>query len=357
MRAFDDKDEECLRALEELDAEKMRQLYVALTRAKRRLYVSLLIDEEQKSIDAGKASAVELFFARYQNPSSYRELYHSAQFLNLARAKEILESLAPQIRYRILEETPDISLPQETTAVELLPSPPLCIPSYDEQIVSFTSLAKKDQSNEALTGVRQGEKITCTLGPSLSPHTIPLGSETGRLLHLLFERIFQRNLHHPLDENALAVLIDEEIVFSSLKQWMPIILPWIIELLKKNLVGFALADVPGTQLQQEMEFFFPTSKGLMKGFCDLLFECEGKYYLLDWKSNYLGPSDSDYTQEKIIQVMHNHDYFLQASIYTEALERYVKLFDNRPFSHCFGGAIYYFIRGKAIYHFIPERKT
>src|SRR5581483_1278001 len=104
----------------------------------------------------------------------------------------------------------------------------------------------------------------------------------------------------------------------------------------------------------EMEFFFKTQQGMMKGFADLFFEFEGKYYLLDWKSNYLGPSDLDYTQEKIAEAMRAYQYDLQASIYAEALRRYVKLFDNRRFSECFGGAIYYFVRGKAAFHFIPQ---
>lgn len=92
----------------------------------------------------------------------------------------------------------------------------------------------------------------------------------------------------------------------------------------------------------------------MKGFADLFFEFNDKYYLLDWKSNYLGASDSDYTPEKMAQVMQQNQYDLQASIYAEALARFVKLFDNRPFSDCFGGAIYYFIRGQAVYHFVPK---
>jgi exodeoxyribonuclease V beta subunit len=117
---------------------------------------------------------------------------------------------------------------------------------------------------------------------------------------------------------------------------------------------FSLSDVPGSQLQPELEFFFKAGQGMMKGFADLFFEFEGKYYLLDWKSNYLGPSNSDYTQEKIAEAMLQHQYYMQASIYADALDRYVKLFDKRPFSECFGGAIYYFVRGRAIHHFFPE---
>ena len=79
-----------------------------------------------------------------------------------------------------------------------------------------------------------------------------------------------------------------------------------------------------------MEFLFQTERGMMKGFADLVFLYQGKYYLLDWKSNYLGPTDADYTQERMEEAMGHMTDFLQASIYREALERYVKLFDNRP---------------------------
>lgn len=347
MTTFDPEDSACQISLEEQDAEKMRQLYVALTRAKKRLYVPLVIDEEQKPIALGEASAIELFFARLdQNPVTYRELYHSAQLLDLARATQVLNTLSPHIQYRILEAVPEVFYTQTPVAIELIPPQPLEIPRYDEQLFSFSSLAKKEHSNDPFKRVPEA---------LFSPHTLPIGSETGHLLHHLFEMLFKRNFHCPLDETALKRLIEEETAFSSLEKWGTVILPWVIELLKKKLVcNFSLSDVPGGQMQEEMEFFFPISKGMMKGFCDLLFEYGGKYYLLDWKSNYLGPSDEDYTEEKIIQVMRNHDYFLQASIYAAALERYVKLFDNRPFSECFGGAIYYFVRGKAAYHFVPN---
>ncbi len=344
---FDAEDSACQMFLEEQDAEKMRQLYVALTRAKKRLYIPLVINQEQKPLTAGEASAIELFFARLdQNPATYRELYSSVQLLNPARAKHVLETLSPHIHHRFLEELPDVFYAKTPTAFELIPPQPFDIPHYEEQLFSFSALAKQEHFHSIPKP---------SLEDPLSPHTMPLGSETGHLLHLLFETIFKRHLHHPLDETALKQRIEEEIAFSFLEEWGPVIFPWVIKLLTKKLVDhFSLSDVPGGQMQEEMEFFFPVSKGMMKGFCDLLFEYRGKYYLLDWKSNYLGPSDADYTQGNIIQAMHNHDYFLQASIYTTALERYVKLFDNRPFSECFGGAIYYFIRGRAAYHFVPE---
>ncbi|MBS0604766.1 MAG: UvrD-helicase domain-containing protein [Verrucomicrobia bacterium] len=347
MTLLDPADSACQRAIAESDAEKMRQLYVALTRAKSRLYIPLMIEEEGKGISIGEASPIELFLARIaERTDTHASLYETASNIDLPRACELLGGLSPLISTCILEEVGDLQLAtHQHSEIALEPPPSFCMPNWDEQVVSFSALAKKDHATET---VKPSE------GAALSPHTMPLGSETGHLLHLLFEKIFKRGLHHPLNEKALAELIEEEIAFSSLENWRPILLPWIVGLLKKPLTTFCLCDVPRHQLQQEMEFYYPIDRGAMKGFSDLFFEFEGKYYILDWKSNYLGPSDADYTPEKIADVMRQHQYDMQASIYADALRRYVKLFDTRPFSECFGGAIYYFVRGNAVYHFIPE---
>ncbi len=349
LSLMDPLDPASMLALEELDAEKMRQLYVALTRAKKRLYIPLMIEESKKGMEIGDASPVELFFARIAELAvDHASLYRIAENMDIDRATEILKSLSPLIHYRILQDAPEPNFKKtESLDCELISPSPMCLPTYDEQLLSFSYLAAKDHSI-AVSATKPPQ------GAPLSPHTMPLGSDTGHLLHVLFEKIFKRRLHHPLNERSLTELIDEEIVFSPLEPWRPILLPWILELLIKPLNGFCLSDVPGEQLQQEMEFLFRTDRGMMKGFADLFFEFGGKYYLLDWKSNYLGPSDADYTQEKIAEAMQQNQYELQASIYADALERYVKLFDNRPFKECFGGAIYYFVRGKAAYHFIPE---
>lgn len=353
---FNPDDPDAMQALRELDAEKMRQLYVALTRAKLKLYIPLMIEEDKKGIEMGEASPSELFFSRLiDNPKDHDDLYRNAADIDLNKAMATLGTLSPLIGYRLLQEMPKTLFAKEEAICELLQQVPLNLSSKEEHVLSFSSLAKKEHSFETMIPQicdRLGNKIFDHA--PLSPHTMPLGADTGHLLHQIFEKIFKRKLHHPLDENKLSQLIETQVRFSPLEKWTQVLLPWFIALLKKPLCSFSLTDVPGENLQQEMEFFFSTELGMMKGFADLFFEFENKYYLLDWKSNYLGPSDEDYTHEKIAESMRANHYYLQASIYAEALKRYVKLFDNRPFSECFGGAIYYFIRGKAVFHFIPE---
>jgi exodeoxyribonuclease V beta subunit len=91
---------------------------------------------------------------------------------------------------------------------------------------------------------------------------------------------------------------------------------------------------------------FPAIRGFLKGFMDLVFEFDGRWYLADYKSNHLGNTFPDYRPEAIGQEMAGHHYFLQYHIYLAALHRYLsyRLPDYDYDTH-FGGVYYFFIRG------------
>ncbi len=88
-------------------------------------------------------------------------------------------------------------------------------------------------------------------------------------------------------------------------------------------------------------------EGMMTGFIDLFFEYKGKYFVLDWKSNYLGPSLEDYSSKKIWKAMSDNNYHLQYLIYSLAVKKYLKsrLGENFDFEKQFGGVFYLFVRG------------
>ena len=88
-------------------------------------------------------------------------------------------------------------------------------------------------------------------------------------------------------------------------------------------------------------------QGMLMGFADLVFEHGGRYWVLDYKSNALGPRDADYSQETMQAAMLEHRYDVQAALYLLALHRLLKsrlgaAYD--PAQHL-GGAIYLFLRG------------
>ena len=91
---------------------------------------------------------------------------------------------------------------------------------------------------------------------------------------------------------------------------------------------------------------FTTLRGYLKGFIDLVFEHQGRYFLLDWKSNHLGATQGDYHRAAVDQAMYQHGYHLQHLLYSVALHRYLqqRLPDYQPQQH-FGGVLYLFVRG------------
>jgi exodeoxyribonuclease V beta subunit len=91
---------------------------------------------------------------------------------------------------------------------------------------------------------------------------------------------------------------------------------------------------------------FATLRGFLKGFIDLVFEHEGRYFILDWKSNHLGDTPAHYGQQALAAAMRDQGYHLQYLLYLVALDRYLRhrLADYDPERHL-GGAVYLFVRG------------
>jgi exodeoxyribonuclease V beta subunit len=86
--------------------------------------------------------------------------------------------------------------------------------------------------------------------------------------------------------------------------------------------------------------------GMLKGFIDLVFEHEGQYYLLDYKSNTLGETDSDYTNQAMGEAILEKRYDLQYVLYLLALHRLLKArLPGYDYDIHIGGAIYLFLRG------------
>ncbi len=88
--------------------------------------------------------------------------------------------------------------------------------------------------------------------------------------------------------------------------------------------------------------------GFLTGIIDLLFEHQGRWYLVDWKSNHLGDHLEDYDDEAIWQAMRHHHYVLQYHLYVFALHRYLgQRLQGYDYQQHFGGVYYVFLRGLA----------
>ena len=136
--------------------------------------------------------------------------------------------------------------------------------------------------------------------------------------------------------------------------------------------GTTLAELPAVQRRPEIEFQFalaPTPvaeliallhahdllhdrqgfgarrrlEGLMTGLIDLTYHHDGRWYVLDYKSNHL-PA---YDPAGLGVAMVHHEYDLQALIYTVALHRWLRFRIGADYDYArdFGGVRYLFCRG------------
>jgi exodeoxyribonuclease V beta subunit len=85
-----------------------------------------------------------------------------------------------------------------------------------------------------------------------------------------------------------------------------------------------------------------TMSGYLTGFIDLICEYQGRYYVMDYKTNFL----SDYDEANLTLAMREHNYGLQYWLYTVVLHRYLQnRLPNYDYETHFGGVRYLFLRG------------
>jgi exodeoxyribonuclease V beta subunit len=87
-------------------------------------------------------------------------------------------------------------------------------------------------------------------------------------------------------------------------------------------------------------------RGFVKGFIDMIVEHDGRFWIVDWKSNHLGDTAADYGASSMEAAMASHAYHLQALLYTVALHRYLRTrVAGYAYDTHIGGYLYLFVRG------------
>jgi exodeoxyribonuclease V beta subunit len=258
---------------------------------------------------------------------------------------------------------------------------------------SFSQLASRKISLGQVSGEADHDEFSGsaaaaeTMVEELPLAAFPRGPNAGNFFHQIFENIsFQPTaaaLELPREIGALLGRYGyggmgwEERLLAAMKGILAAPL---------DRSGFALQDIDDRRRLTETEFFFPvvfgkegggigtdrllspfrrhpagispaylesveklhlgSLKGFMKGFIDLVFEHQGRWHIVDYKSNYLGERAADYAPGNLRRSMAEHHYYLQYHIYTVALDRYLRLrMPDYSYDRHFGGVWYLFIRG------------
>ncbi len=207
----------------------------------------------------------------------------------------------------------------------------------------------------------------------------PRGARAGVCLHAIFERLdFTQRDREPLETLVKRTLTGHGL---DAAEWTPTVADWVERVLATPLdgSGLTLATVAPERRLNELEFTYPVGslrvealrqvllqhgyaagpfrerienlefsplRGYMKGFIDLVFEADGRFYLVDYKSNWLGPEPAAYRRPHLDEAMARESYLLQYLIYTVALHRYLRLrVLDYDYERHFGGVYYLFLRG------------
>jgi len=332
---------------EEMDAEKMRQLYVAFTRAKHRLYIPVIIHGMPTNIQPGNASPIELFLARLnQHPTNYPEWYNRLNNQDGAALTQFINLNQETIAQTFLNKNSmNRHIVSNHHSYFLTPPPKVTIPTPSLSIHSFSSIASSKQTEQVKKELIMPHAFNNEIK---TVHTLPAGADTGTLLHKILETIPFHLAKEINQAESLIPWIHPLVQETPFAPWESVLAQIVLQTLQAPLPApapFSLSDLNPKKIFRETEFLYSSQNGFLKGVIDIFFEHNGLYYLIDWKSNWLGPSSADYHQNALQEAMHSNQYLLQTQIYLEGLERYLKLFDSRPFNELFGGCFYLFLRG------------
>lgn len=351
-------------------AEEARLFYVAMTRACYRTYLAWASVKDSANSAIAHCLYQDQISGDYpkrklttENPSQWEVPWHAInQQKQLVRLDQITE------------------LEQSVKASELRSYTPTHALNFSRRmhqawrISSYSQLASHSDSGDFN---RPDYDEIATTSPvetdesasEDSRFTFFKGARAGSFLHDLLEN---QNFHQVIDEQLIKLKLQE---YGFDIGWKGILANWLQDILNKHLDSdLSLSRLLPDQCVKEMEFYmtcdglvkeplnqilhtnnylapgselgFEKLTGFMKGFIDLVFEHEGRFYVADYKSNYLGAENSAYQHRQCEQAMYDHQYHLQLLIYSLALHRYLTqhLPDYRYAEH-FGGAYYLFIRG------------
>ena len=380
-------------------AESLRLLYVALTRAKYRCYLfSGKTRSESSPVNYLLHASTQTRAADNQAVALAAETKTLSAAMMVGELHSLAEGSEGSIGFKMMtRDSVDnmAALSRKSTAAE---SKSALLRTFSGtldsiwRVSSFTSFSRHEEKSTELPDrdepQRGSEAPRSAAGSGeKSIFTFPRGAQAGIFMHGIFEKLDFSST----SEEVIRELVEKGLERYNFKEeWQPHITAMVQNVLGTSLASpdgaFMLGALDAKSWITELEFFFPLRfidsslfgelleshgllpcginlaqlaqslqfspvKGMLMGFMDMVFEQDGRYYLLDWKSNHLGNTLDDYGHDAMTQAMQKNLYPLQYLLYTVALNRYLSLrVKNYTYSKHFGGVIYVFLRGASREH-------
>lgn len=390
-------------------AENVRLLYVALTRARHRCYLVSASYKSRKVVQGHPAlRATSLAWLLHASPTAKADPVGAldavpliqedwqGQLRNLTRGPDG-QACSPNIAVVDFPTEPGQPWQTEQTCTEELKAR-----SYSRgeirhawYLSSFSLLASRiafqqdpallaDQPDrdEAVSPTASLESDEQPAAAATGIFALPAGARTGECLHKILETF---DFAAAADSAANDSLVKKQLAaygFSE-KNHAGSVTEMLGKLsrtpLDENNPKFTLAQISRAERLTELEFHFPTLyldgasilhlirsrdsgtaapaspvnpipgsriESFLKGFIDLVFCFDDRYYILDWKSNHLGNRIEDYHKQAMQEAITESCYDLQYHLYTVALDKYLRMrLPDYEYEKHFGGVLYIFLRG------------
>lgn len=364
-------------------AEEVRLLYVALTRARHATFLGLA------ALKTGNAKTAEL----HKSALGYL-LAGNEKIDDLQALRGCWQRLGRNCRDIVLDESDSRDTRYQLIA-ECVAQHPARSPSHRSfrpwWIASYSALQQRAGATPETFEAevrdeehRLNEPRVGTVGEQALPrpgslHAFPRGPEPGTFLHAVLESLANAGFEQALGDAGLQEQLLERCRRRGWELHVPALQSGMRDWLTTPLAAEG-EDGPTLEslrhYRAEPDFWFATTRastadldqrvsqgvfpgetrpalrrqqlnGLMKGFIDLLLEHEGCYYVIDWKSNWLGADDSAYQMPAMQRALLDKRYDLQLAIYLVALHRHLRhsLGADYDYERHVGGAMLVFLRG------------
>lgn len=374
-------------------AERLRMTYVALTRAKHRCYVvvgsySTKAGNGVSQKESCRAALPWLAAGAGMTPAQWRDNKLTPEQIDaawraLAQRSMDTDGGAPAIGYTALPAAPGVPLLAQRASpqsIAILDPPPRILPgwrlgSYSQLI--YGAYGERTAVDHDLRAV-PGDAAALSVPDAVAAEDIlrfPRGMMAGHCIHAIFETV---DFMRPEGWNSGIAKALREHPQTPRQGSTTAQLPCMLANMLKDVLhtplpgGFQLADVPRARRLVELKFSlpsahithlglrkllerhghampalnFPELRGYLNGAIDLVFEAAGQYWILDWKSNFLGATAAQYEGAALAAAMDQHYYHLQYLLYTVALHRLLqRRLPAYVYEKHFGGVLYLFVRG------------
>jgi exodeoxyribonuclease V beta subunit len=368
-------------------AESVRLLYVAVTRAQQRCYLvwgrlkhagTSPLAWLLHPAPAGSGDPIDAVEQRYKKLTRDGLEAELAPLVARAGGTILVEKAptwTPLAAVRASDPAPHVGARRLTRTLE---------PSWE--VTSFTGLVSRlDPERPDYDAARTTMTPPAPVVRTRDLFGFDRGARAGRCLHAILEHV-----DYAGDATGWAPVVRGALASNGFDLgWEPVLVDMVA-----RVVATGLADGGDVRLERvamadranELEFHHPLRRldgtalrrllashgfgtgpireavqrmrvqstgGFMKGFIDLVCCCDGRYWLVDWKSNWLGDTLDDYAAERLLPTIATDHYWLQYLVYAVVVHRLLRRrLPGYDYDRHVGGVRYLFLRGMH-----PDRGT